>query len=148
MLALPASTEVLLSWKPTSDKELTRIRAEIFRLIRGLQTARRDPVDHFGDDVAQAMGLVATELVGNALRHGQPPVGVRLLRDDHCFFLDVSDCAVHSVPMAARADPGFHVGGRGLQISLSVAQQVCWYATETTKHVWASFPRVGSPAAG
>ena len=31
-------------------------------------------------------------------------------------------------------------GGRGLMLARSFSLQVGWYATETTKHIWATFP--------
>jgi hypothetical protein len=32
-------------------------------------------------------------------------------------------------------------GGRGLQLALALSLDVGWYATDTTKHIWASFDR-------
>jgi hypothetical protein len=136
ILAPPAHTRVLLMWEPNSDKDLTKIRDGILRFFSSNPTAERAG----SSDVAQSLGVVATELAGNALRHGSPPVIVRLLRDDNCYILDISDGDTDRVPQPGRAQPGFHAGGRGLQISLAMAEQVNWYRTETAKHVWASFP--------
>ncbi|MET0423246.1 MAG: ATP-binding protein [Actinoplanes sp.] len=128
----PAHTLLLLTWELTGDADLRRIREDLtkFFAVRA---------EH--DDLAQRIGLVATELAGNALRHGQPPVIARLLGDDDCFLLDVSDRAVHHPPAPAESSPAVRAGGRGLHIAHTLAQQLCWYATDDTKHVWASFPR-------
>ena len=83
--------------------------------------------------------LVATELASNALRHGRPPAVVRLLKGDDQFFLEVADRDLASVPKLAEAHPAVG-GGRGLHIARSLSLEVCWYATEHFKHVWASFP--------
>lgn len=135
MLRPPAPLVELATWNVTVDADLATIRAGIVRTLvtesSGTDTER----------AAQLIGLVATELAGNALRHGLPPAIVRLLGDGNCYVLEVSDHGVHDVPTAV-ADPHiFGIGGRGLMISAAVAEQVCWYTTTTTKHIWASFPR-------
>ncbi|MBL7253538.1 ATP-binding protein [Paractinoplanes lichenicola] len=138
MLSPPASISVLLTWHVGNDTDLRTIRDDIRRFVA------REPGTSTGVEgtrTAQHLGLVATELAGNALRHGQPPVVVRLLSDDACFIVDVSDRAVRELPSPAPARQGIRAGGRGLPICLALAEQVCWYANETTKHVWASFPR-------
>ncbi|MCM4078076.1 ATP-binding protein [Paractinoplanes hotanensis] len=135
MLRPPASASLLLTWNAESDTDLRRIRAGILRFFAE-QTA--GPAD---GTTAEQMGLVATELTANALRHGLPPVVVRMLSDDDCYLLEVSDHAVRDLPSPADAGPGIRAGGRGLPICLAVAEQVGWYVTATTKHVWASFPR-------
>ena len=131
LLAPPAHTWQLLSWKPTSGDDLRRVRAELRDFFAE---------NHLGDDVAQRIALVATELAGNALRHGVPPVVVRLLRDDDCYFLDVSDHDPEHAPQPASGMRNSHAGGRGLLIARSLADQLCWHRDELTKHVWASFP--------
>jgi two-component sensor histidine kinase len=136
LLAPPAQACLLLSWDLTSDQDLKRIRAEIRHFF-----ARDQPADPAKpDDIAQQIGLVATELGGNALRHGSPPIVVRLLRDDDCYILDVSDHDPHRGPEAADSPQQPRAGGRGLHIVRSLTLQLCWYRTETVKHVWASFP--------
>ena len=134
LLAPPAHTCQLLTWELTSDQDLRTIRAGIHRLITADQSAG-------SADLAQRIGLVATELAGNALRHGLPPIVVQLLGDDDCYVLDVSDHAPQRAPqpVAASSERAL-AGGRGLHIARTLAQQLGWYKTETTKHVWALFP--------
>jgi serine/threonine-protein kinase RsbW len=142
MLAPPEHIRVLLTWEPARDLDLRRIRDGILRYFTADHDSGRgeEDGDGDGDEIAETIGLAATELVANALRHGGAPVIVRLLRDDDCFVLDVSDSDVHGVPKPSDAPRGIQAGGRGLRIVLSIAQQAGWYATATAKHVWASFP--------
>jgi serine/threonine-protein kinase RsbW len=134
MLSPPARTSVLLTWSVESDTDLGRIREGIRRYFAA---GTADAADR----AAEHLGLVATELAGNALRHGLPPVVVRLLSDDDCYLIDVSDRNVDEVPVTAQEGPGLHAGGRGLAICLVVAERVGWHAAGGAKHVWASFPR-------
>ncbi|MDI6103057.1 ATP-binding protein [Actinoplanes sp. NEAU-A12] len=134
--APPARACLLLSWELTNDQDLRRIRAELHHFF----TARELDEPARNDDIAQRIGLVATELGGNALRHGMPPIVVRLLRDEDGYILDVSDHDPHHAPESAELPQQFRAGGRGLHIVRSLTRQLCWYATEDVKHVWASFP--------
>jgi serine/threonine-protein kinase RsbW len=135
LLALPAQACVLLSWELTSDQDLRRIRAELRDFFAAYRAGRL--ADH--DDIAHRIGLVATELGGNALRHGLPPITVRLLSDDNCFILDVRDHDTHRLPEAAGSPEQPRAGGRGLHIVRSLTRQLCLHRTEAGKHVWASF---------
>ena len=141
MLRPPASASVLLTWDVEGDTDLRRIRTGISRFFA------EQPAGPADDMTAEQLGLVATELTANALRHGLPPVVVRMLTDDDCYLLEVSDHAVGDLPNPADTGNGMRAGGRGLPICLAVAEQVCWYVTGTTKHVWASFlrPREARP---
>jgi len=134
LLALPVSTRLLLTWQLTSDQDLRRIRAGVERFF----AAQPGAVEH--EDLAQRIGLVATELAGNALRHGLPPITVRLLCDEDCYILDVSDKNLDQTPEPTVVLGRTRAGGRGLHIASSLAQEVCWYTNGDTKHVWASFP--------
>jgi hypothetical protein len=90
------------------------------------------------DDVPEKVVLVASELAANALRHGLPPTVVRLLRAGRGFILDVVDHDPTVEPHPAEEDARDE-GGRGLQIARRLALDVGWYATPSTKHVWARF---------
>jgi serine/threonine-protein kinase RsbW len=140
MLRPPAPIVELAAWNVTVDADLATIRADVMRVVATVTG------DADGERSALVIGLVATELAGNALRHGLPPITVRLLSDHACYVLDVSDHGVDDVPMAVADSQTFSVGGRGLMISAAVAEQVCWYSTPSTKHIWASFPHAGTSA--
>ena len=148
-LAPPAHTSIL-TWGLARDTDLRRIRDDLLRFFTpaesdDAQPETGDAQPETGDPaelrtLAQTIGLVATELGGNALRHGLPPVIVQLLRGDGCYVLDVCDAAPDRPPVPAADRRDVRAGGRGLLIALSMAEQVCWYATEHAKHVWATFP--------
>jgi serine/threonine-protein kinase RsbW len=91
------------------------------------------------EDVPDRMVLVASELATNALTHGVPPTVVTLLTDGPRFLLDVADHDLSTAPVVAGDRPPGQ-GGFGLQIARRLAQDVGWYTTARTKHVWATFP--------
>jgi serine/threonine-protein kinase RsbW len=127
---LPAQAVELHQWSLAEADELRPLRADLQVALAAhrLTEAGTGPIV-----------LVATELASNALRHGQPPAVVRLLRGDGQFFLEVADRDLASVPKLAEAHPAVG-GGRGLHIARSLSLEVGWYVTERFKHVWASFP--------
>jgi serine/threonine-protein kinase RsbW len=92
------------------------------------------------DDIPERVVLVATELATNGIRHGRPPTVIRLLCTDDEFVLDVADDDLDNLPELVDARPA-DAGGRGLLIARSFSLDVGWYATGSTKHIWASFPR-------
>ncbi len=85
---------------------------------------------------ADQVALLVSELATNALRHGRAPAVVELRTDGTAFVLDVADhdTATRPVVAGSRA-PGD--GGFGLMIARRLADDVGWYTTRTTKHVWA-----------
>ncbi|MBX9243342.1 ATP-binding protein [Actinotalea ferrariae] len=123
------------TWVLDSVHELSTLRAGLSRAV-SLDDA--DPPDEL-DPIATTMVLVASELATNALRHGIPPTVVRLFAD-HTYLLDVADHDPGTAPHLAGARPPGE-GGLGLQIARRLAVDVAWYATDTTKHVWARFGR-------
>ena len=126
-------------WVVDTSRELSDLRAGI---VRAVATEGAPPREL--DATAHTMVLVASELATNALRHGIPPTIVRLLRAEDTYLLDVADHDLGTTPYIAGARPPGE-GGFGLQIARRLALEVGWYATETTKHVWATFP-VGDAA--
>jgi serine/threonine-protein kinase RsbW len=131
----PATFAVVRTWVIQTVRELSDLRAEILAEI-GPQSG--DAVQDLGS-IAHHMVLVASELATNALRHGIPPTIVHLMRDDDLYLLDVADHDLSSTPYVAGSRPPGQ-GGFGLQIARRLALDVGWYATPTTKHVWARFP--------
>ena len=131
----PAQAVELQQWVLSSGDELRPLRLG----LRAALTEHRLIGPARPDETADRVILVATELASNALRHGRPPAVVRLLRGDGEFYLDVADQDRTGGPeLAGVHRPG--VGGRGLHIARTLARELCWYATEDTKHIWASFP--------
>ncbi|WP_203735381.1 ATP-binding protein [Paractinoplanes durhamensis] len=131
LLAPPAHTWQLLGWNVAGSDDLRTIRTAIQHHFAATHPGQ--------DQLAQQIALVATELAGNALRHGLPPVTVKLLRDQDCYVLQVNDRDPDRAPH--RASRQHHRGGgRGLRIVDTLAEQLCWHPTVDGKSVWASFP--------
>ncbi|MER7165375.1 ATP-binding protein [Micromonospora sp. NPDC000207] len=123
-------------WRLTTGAELRELRASLHRTLTGNQLLDGEKLD----DVPEQMALVATELATNALRHGLPPTIVTLFSADECLLLDVADHDLGTVPELADTRPA-ESGGRGLLLARQLSLDVGWYATATTKHIWATFPR-------
>ncbi|GAA3348991.1 hypothetical protein GCM10020358_69520 [Amorphoplanes nipponensis] len=139
----PAQAVELEQWLVSTGDELRPLR---LGLGAALPAHRLVPRGAPGETVERVI-LVATELASNALRHGSPPAVVRLLRGADAFFVDVADHDPAGAPRLA----GVHqagVGGRGLHIARTLSAELCWYATATTKHIWASFPLPPAAPAG
>ena len=134
MTALPTSTP------HPAAVEIRRWALGSFRELRSLRAALREIVAGHAGEISDRMAVVATELATNALRHGLPPTVVRLMQSGDRLIIDVAD---HHLTAAPQLDEGrpLGAGGLGLQLARTFAADVGWYASDTTKHVWASFPR-------
>ncbi|MFE9017163.1 SpoIIE family protein phosphatase [Streptomyces sp. NPDC007808] len=93
-----------------------------------------DQVDAWGlEEAAFVTELVVSELVTNAIRYGEPPIRLRLIRDTSliCEVSDASSTAPHM--RRARA---FDEGGRGLLLVAQLTQG--WGTRHTTdgKTIW------------
>jgi serine/threonine-protein kinase RsbW len=131
----PPEAEPIHTWVLDNSTQLRDLRSALNQALTGHPLLAGDTLG----DVPERMVLVATELATNAIVHGRPPTEVRLLRGRDCFVLDVADHDLSTVPELADTRP-LHAGGRGLQLARSFSVDVGWYATATTKHIWATFP--------
>lgn len=132
----PPEAEELHVWVLDDGTQLRHLRAALQKALTGHQFLAGDTLG----GVPERMVLVATELATNAIVHGLPPTEVRLLRTADRFVLDVADRDLSTVPELAHNRP-LHAGGRGLQLARAFSLDVGWYATDTAKHIWATFPR-------
>lgn len=133
----PDPDEKVAEWTINEPPSLLALRAA---LQRAVLTHRPSPAVDVGD-LAERLVLVATELAGNALRHGRPPTVIALLRSDGHLIIDVADHDPHTAPVVEQRPPGY--GGLGLQLTQRLAERVGWYPTRTGKHVWAVFSLPG-----
>ncbi|MFD5909825.1 SpoIIE family protein phosphatase [Streptomyces massasporeus] len=93
-----------------------------------------DQVDAWGlEEAAFVTELVVSELVTNAIRYGEPPIKLRLIRDTS-LICEVSD-ASNTAPHLRRAR-AFDEGGRGLLLVAQLTQG--WGTRHTTdgKTIW------------
>jgi anti-sigma regulatory factor (Ser/Thr protein kinase) len=87
-------------------------------------------------DLRNRVALSCSELVTNALRHGKPPIEVRLLTDGDAWLLDVTDAATDRLP-DPYPDRPLGKGGYGLMLVARLASHLGWYVNKDAKHVWA-----------
>ncbi|MFG1776467.1 ATP-binding protein [Micromonospora sp. NPDC049048] len=136
----PPQAVELRRWTLSEPADLHALRASLHEELTGDVLGEGEALA----EVPELVALIATELATNALRHGIPPTIVRLLATDDHLILDVADHDLSSLPEFAEAGPEAEPegdGGRGLQLARALSLDVGWYATDTTKNIWASFPR-------
>ncbi|NCT91030.1 ATP-binding protein [Cellulomonas sp. APG4] len=139
----PEGYDQVARWVLDSPQELSALRGELTFALTGERASGRATLG----TVPEKMVLVASELATNALRHGLPPTTVTLRCMDGQWMLDVADQDPEATPfLASGRDAG--EGGHGLRLTELLAEQVGWYTTDATKHVWACFPdsAAGRPA--
>jgi|GEM_PF-934887 len=100
-----------------------------------------------GDAAAGDAETIAGELLANAVRHGLPPVELRLLRTADQVCVEVRDGLpvlprARPQPLAATAPPG---GGRGLHVVATLARRWGARLTDTGKSVWAELRDPSAP---
>ncbi|GGJ26580.1 hypothetical protein GCM10010121_042240 [Streptomyces brasiliensis] len=104
-------------------------------------TARQAAVDQLAawglDEAAFVTELIVSELVTNAIRYGEPPIRLRLIRD-RALICEVSDGSSTS-PHLRRAH-AFDEGGRGLLLVAQLTER--WGSRQTSrgKTIWAEQP--------
>lgn len=129
----PAIDEEIARWTVGAAPELSSLRAALQQAVRAQAGAGTDV-----RDLEERLTIVATELAGNALRHGRPPTVVILQRSDGSLVIDVADHDPASAPAAGdRRRSGD--GGLGLILAERLAEDVGWYPTGAGKSIWAIF---------
>ncbi|MFE2093724.1 SpoIIE family protein phosphatase [Streptomyces sp. NPDC059460] len=93
------------------------------------------------DDMATTTELLASELVGNVVRHGRGPLQLRLLRGAE-LVCEVSDGSL-TMPRVRHASETDE-GGRGLQLVAALSQRWGTRYTATGKCIWTAQPMHGS----
>lgn len=126
------------SWVLTSQptvaaraRELVRGRLETWSTLNDAEADDQPPLP---TDVADAVELLVSELVTNALRYGRGPIGLRLLRGESTVVCEVSD-ELDAAPRLRTVHQGDE-GGRGLHLVDQLSKS---WGTRTTAHgkiVW------------
>jgi anti-sigma regulatory factor (Ser/Thr protein kinase)/GAF domain-containing protein len=122
--AIPAE-RVLTLPLPADPKAASLARAATLRQLKAW---------HIGDEDAFTAELMVSELVGNAIRYGAPPIRLRLVLDRRLTY-EVSDAA-NSAPHLKHARTADE-GGRGLFIIASIAESWGTRYDAEGKTVWA-----------
>ncbi|MEU6196340.1 SpoIIE family protein phosphatase [Streptomyces sp. NPDC047061] len=118
----------IAEWQvPADPAAVSEVRAKVTR-----QLAEWDL-----DELSFTTELILSELVTNAIRHGRPPIGVRLLRD-RSLICEVSDASTTSPHLryAASTDEG----GRGLFLVAQLSERWGTRYTPAGKVIWAEQP--------
>jgi|1186.fasta_scaffold372874_1 two-component sensor histidine kinase len=108
--------------------------------------ARHDVHDHFGDELpgatSEELGLIVSELVTNAIRHGGGDVELRLDVRAGRIRGEVIDQGEGFEGQMREATPD-RLGGHGLVIVDRLSHE--WGVYDGSSHVWFQLPVVGAP---
>jgi anti-sigma regulatory factor (Ser/Thr protein kinase) len=129
----PGAGVQVARWTLDQPPQLRTLRSALQTAVR----SRALPATVDMTDLLERLLIVATELAGNALRHGQPPAVVALLHADGHLIVDVADRDPAGEPAVDDQRPA-GTGGLGLPLAQRLAEDVGWYATDDGKHVWAA----------
>jgi serine phosphatase RsbU (regulator of sigma subunit)/anti-sigma regulatory factor (Ser/Thr protein kinase) len=106
--------------------------------VAGARQAATEQLTAWGlDEEAFVTELVVSELVTNAIRYGEPPIQLRLIRDS-ALICEVSDGSSTS-PHLRRAH-AYDEGGRGLLLVAQLTQRWGSRQTGSGKTIWAEQP--------
>lgn len=96
---------------------------------------RRCDEQHVSADRRDVLELAVSELVGNALRHGRPPVSYDVTPDGDDLVLVVDDADTTAPGDAVDCGPECE-GGRGLFLISRLARSWGWEPSAAGKRVW------------
>src|SRR3954454_19086933 len=133
-------TDLAARWEgtPGTPADLSWIRRDLRAAVR------YRPWPTSTDSDLERLLLIVEELASNGLRHGRPPVRVRLTADPTGWLLDVSDAAADRPPAPARdRDPA--TGGLGLHLVARLSAAHGWMVHGERKHVWARIATTAAP---
>jgi anti-sigma regulatory factor (Ser/Thr protein kinase) len=106
-------------------------KAESVRVSRDLARRTLGSVD---SDLAEVAAILTNEVVANAIRHGRPPIALRVIRDDRLIVIAVADSGP-GLPVMRRTDRTAE-NGRGLMILDAFADDWGVAPLPEGKQVW------------
>ena len=131
----PEGFQRVRDWVLDGTEDLSSLRRSLHQAITGSTQSTGEGLA----EVPERVVLVASELATNALRHGLAPTTVTLLTDGTNYVLDVADHDLQNEPFIPN-DRAPGDGGLGLRMTWALTEDMGWYTTAETKHVWARFP--------
>lgn len=132
---VPATSGTAWQWRVSSLARLRDLRAELRAHLR----SDGHEGNHEGNDdtaIDDRILLAVDELASNGLRHGVPPVTVRVLATERGWLIIVSDGATERLPEPAVDRDRAH-GGMGLYLVAELTTGHGWSVDHGGKHVWA-----------
>jgi signal transduction histidine kinase len=133
--SLPRGFDELWCEQLSSLAELAGLRAR----LRVSTTGPSAVVHPEREQWSERLVLIADELTSNALRHGGSPVETALSRTGDDWLVAVRDPSADIPPTpAVGRDPG--LGGLGLYLVADLSVRHGWFASPSTKTVWAVVP--------
>jgi serine phosphatase RsbU (regulator of sigma subunit)/anti-sigma regulatory factor (Ser/Thr protein kinase) len=141
-LTSPPADDIVLLLARTSALDARQMRTWHLPLdpaaVAGARKVAGEQVAAWGlDETAFATELIVSELVTNAIRYGEAPIRLRLIRGS-TLICEVSDGS-NTAPHLRRARV-FDEGGRGLLLVAQVAERWGSRQTPTGKTIWAEQP--------
>lgn len=136
--APPSGMTEIRSWTVGSVDDVALVRAELEFALEEARRVEQRSADTEVGAVADRIVLVASELATNGVRHGGPPVLVRLLRGGGVTAVDVVDHNPDDPPVLVTDRA--RGGGFGLVLARRACRALGWFRADAdTKHVWAQF---------
>ena len=109
--------------------------------VESSRLARRR-VERFADaeriERVDALSVIVSELVTNAVMHGNEPIVLHLARRGHVVRVEVTDCGTDANRVRFRAVDPARPGGRGLRIVAAFADEWGVERTNAGTVVWAT----------
>ena len=115
---------------------------ELPRTLNAARRARRVIDEHLrahvGRRTLEDVKIIASELVNNAVLHGEGRITLRTQLRAGLVRVEVVDEGTDNTPEIRESAGPAHPGGRGLRIVESLSKR--WGTFEGTTHVWADVP--------
>lgn len=127
---VPAAGGSAWDWRVSSLAQLSGVRAQLRERLHA------PPGGDSDEPVSDRILLAVDELTSNGLRHGVPPVAVRVLATERGWLIVVSDRATERGPEPAVGRDRAQ-GGMGLYLVAELTTGHGWAVDDGYKHVWA-----------